>query len=264
MNTNPHFINKSRLNINGRLLYTEHYNNYKHRPTLVFLHDSLGCVQLWRDFPEKLAAAARCNLLIYDREGYGQSAPMSSYRRSNHYLELEADILQQLLTSLNIQNAILFGHSDGGTIALLAASKYPEHIKAIICEAAHIFVEGITLDGIQATIQAFQTTDLPLRLAKYHGNKVETLYRAWTETWTSNDYRTWNIEHVLPQITCPLLFIQGEDDEYGSLEQVERTITQVGGVAKKHIIPGIGHTPHKSVADEVLLASVTFLQDLDL
>src|SRR5690606_31426451 len=126
------------------------------------------------------------------------------------------------------------------------------------------FVESITLDGIFNTIQAYQTTDLPQRLAKYHGNKVETLYRAWTETWISNDYRTWNIEHFLPHITCPLLFIQGENDEYGSLEQVERTITQVGGIAKKHIIPGTGHTPHKSNPDEVLLASQTFLQDLDL
>lgn len=251
---------KDKLNVNGRLLYIEHHQKFENRPTLVFLHDSLGCTQLWRDFPEKIADRTQCNWLIYDREGYGHSAPMSTYRRPTNYMEQEADILNKLLIQLGLQNNILFGHSDGGTIALLTASKYPDHIKAIICEAAHIFVEGITLDGIEASLEAFKTSDLRQRLYKYHGNKVETLYKAWTDTWTSNDYRMWNIEHFLPQITCPLLFIQGEKDEYGSLDQVERTVNQVNGPAQKYIIPDIGHTPHKAVPEEIIKTTTDFIK----
>jgi len=221
----------------------------QNNPTIVFLHDSLGCIQLWRDFPQKLAEATQCNVLVYDRLGYGKSEPMPTYERPTNYMELEADILNDLIITLNIDNAILFGHSDGGTIALLTASKYPERIKALICEAGHVFVEDVTLKGIYEAMEAYKTTNLPERLAKYHGDKVDTIFKAWTETWTHSDYRDWNIEHFLPKIVCPLLFIQGEADEYGTLAQVEKTIAQVSGNAEKFIIPNIGHTPHKEATE---------------
>jgi pimeloyl-ACP methyl ester carboxylesterase len=236
------------MNINGKDLYVAFENTYKNAPTIVFLHDSLGCAALWRDLPQKLAEATHCNLMVYDRFGYGLSEPMSSYQRPVNYLELEADVLNELLNTLDIDHAILFGHSDGGSIALIAASKYPERIEAVICEAAHIFVEEVTLKGIYKAIEAYKNSDLADRLRKYHGNKTDTIFKAWTEIWTESDYRDWNIEHFLPGIYCPLLFIQGEADEYGTLKQVEKTISGVSGKAEKYIIPNVGHTPHKEAA----------------
>ena len=240
-------------------IYIARRDEHPGRPTLVFLHDSLGCTVLWRDFPQKLADATQCNLLIYDRLGYGQSAPMPTHERPVNYMELEADKLNELLIAQNIDNAILFGHSDGGTIALIAASKYPHRIKAVICEAAHIFVEDITLTGIRAAMETYRTTDLAQRLAKYHGDKVDTLFRAWTETWTRLDYRNWNIESLLPAITAPLLFIQGDADEYGSLDQVRKTTSQVSGPAEEYILPDVGHTPHKEAPEATLEAASRFI-----
>ncbi|WP_413998902.1 alpha/beta fold hydrolase [Flavobacterium sp. W1B] len=250
------------MNSNHKELYIEYQNNYENRPTLVFLHDSLGCAQLWRDFPQKLAEATQCNVLMYDRLGYGKSEPMPTYERPTNYMELEADVLNELLSKLDIDNAILFGHSDGGTIALLTASKYPEKIKATIVEAGHIFVEDETLKGIYEAIESYNTTNLPERLAKYHGEKVETIFKAWTETWTRNDYRNWNIEHFLSGITCPLLFIQGEADEYGTLAQLEKTISQVSGQAEKFIIPNIGHTPHKEATEQVITKTIDYILNI--
>lgn len=231
---------------------------------MVFLHDSLGCTALWRDFPQQLADAARCNALLYDRLGYGLSAPMPAGERPVSYMETEADTLNALLAHLEMDKVILFGHSDGGSIALITAGKYPRRIKAVICEAAHIFVEEITLQGIRDAMHAYQTTTLPQRLQKYHGDKTDALFRAWAETWTRNDFRDWNIEHFLPAITCPLLFIQGEADEFGTRAQVERTISQVSGQASQYIIPNIGHTPHKEAPALTLRAAKGFIETLVL
>jgi len=248
--------------INGKKLYTEFVNEYKDRPVLVFLHDSLGSTQLWRDFPHQLAAAVQCNVLIYDRLGYGKSDPMPTHERATYYMETEADVLYEVLAKSGITDAILFGHSDGGTIALLTAAKYPENIKAVICEAGHIFVEDVTLKGIYEAMDAYTNTNLSQRLEKYHGDKTETLFRAWTETWTRADYRDWNIEHFLSNITCPLLFIQGENDEYGTMDQVDKTINQVSGQSEKYIVPRTGHTPHKESPELTLKVAKSFIDSV--
>ncbi len=240
------------IEVKGEKLYTEYSHSFENRPVLVFLHDSLGCTQLWRDFPEQLSAAAQCNILVYDRLGYGKSYPMFTHERENNYMELEADVLNDLLGVLGIEEAILFGHSDGSTIALITAAKYPEKVKAVICEAGHIFVEDVTVKGVKNVLQAYQTTNLPERLRKYHGDKVETLMKAWTGIWLSDRFRNWNIESLLKDIQAPLLFIQGEKDEYGTLDQVEKTVFQVSGNAETFIIPDVGHTPHKEVPEMVL------------
>lgn len=249
------------IDVKGHKLYLEYFNSDEKRPAIIFLHDSLGSVQLWRDFPAKLCEATGCNVLVYDRLGYGKSAPMVTHERPVNYMELEADLLNDLLYKLNINNAILFGHSDGGTIALIMAAKYPEKVKAVICEAGHIFVEEVTLKGIHEAVEAYQTTNLAERLQKYHGDKVDTLFKAWTETWTRDDYRNWNIEYLLKDIVCPLLFIQGEADEYGTLGQVEKTVSQVSGHVEKFIIPGIGHTPHKESPELVLGRVTQFIEE---
>lgn len=244
------------IEIQGNKLYVEYQNNFENRPTIVFLHDSLGCATLWRDFPKRIAETSQCNVLVYDRLGYGKSDSMPTYIRPINYLEIEAVILNDLLENLQIENTILFGHSDGGSIALIAASKFKNRIKMVICEAAHIFVEDITLQGIREAVEAYKTTNLAVRLQKYHGDKTETIFKAWTQTWLRSDFKNWNIEYLLPEIIAPLLFIQGENDEYGTLNQVDKTIALVSGKSEKCLIPNIGHTPHKE-APELILSKIT-------
>jgi len=234
------------------------------RPTLVFLHDSLGCIELWRDFPQLLADAVGCNVLVYDRLGYGESIAMPTFERPVDYLEKEADLLNDILEHYTIKQAILFGHSDGGSIALITAAKYPQRITALICEAGHIFVEDITLNGIREAINQYTTTDLKTRLAKYHSNKVEAIFKAWTLTWTREDFRDWNIEHLLPLITCPLLFIQGRNDEFGSLKQLHTTVAAVSGNAEAFIVPNAGHTPHKEAKEAVIKEATSFINEIKL
>lgn len=228
-------------------------------PTLIFLHDSLGCIDLWRDFPEKLGEATHCNIIVYDRQGYGKSCPFEERERENNYLEVEADVLNALIEKCGIEEAILFGHSDGGSIALIAAAKYPTYIKAVITEGAHIFVEDITLKGIREAVKTFQTSNLKEKLQKYHGDKTESVFWAWAKTWLSDEFKSWNIEGFLPQIKCPVLVIQGENDEYGSQAQVNGIVKQVSGKKEKYIIPSVGHTPHKEASEIVLKYVINFI-----
>lgn len=216
--------------------------------TIVFLHDSLGCIALWRDFPEELAMAAGMNALVYDRRGYGASSPFDGTPRGKDYLEKESDVLLQLLEHYAITNPILFGHSDGGTIALLAAAKFPGKIKALVTEGAHVFVEDLTLDGIEQVAAQFGTTDLPARLARYHGDKTQAVFDAWAGTWLADSYRDWNIEHFLPRIICPAYVIQGEADEFGSILQVQSITSKVSAPSESYLIPNAGHSPHKQSA----------------
>ncbi|MEZ0483338.1 alpha/beta fold hydrolase [Fibrella aquatica] len=248
--------------INGATLRISQSPIGNDQPTLIFLHDSLGCIALWRDFPTKLGQATNCNVLVYDRQGYGKSSPFADHERRLDYLEKEADVLNELIKQCGIKQAILFGHSDGGSIALLAAAKYPSCIVGVITEGAHIFVEGSTLAGIQTAVEAYRTTNLNERLQKYHGDKTDAVFRAWADTWLSDNFKLWNIEHFLPRIKCPVLVIQGEQDEYGSLEQVQGIVRQVSGQASQLIIPGSGHTPHKEAQDVVLAHATSFINHL--
>jgi pimeloyl-ACP methyl ester carboxylesterase len=250
------------ISLNRKGLFIHHQENHEGRPTIVFLHDSLGCISLWRDFPAKLGKLTQCNILVYDRLGYGKSDPMPDVPRPVNYLEAEAETLNDLLNELSIEQPILFGHSDGGSIALLTAAKYPEKIKAVISEAAHVFVEEITLLGIREAMTAYQTTNLKERLEKYHGDNTDTLFRAWTQTWTRADFRNWNIESFLPAITCSVLVLQGTNDEFGSLAQVNSILNSVSGNAEKVLIEGSGHTPHKETPEETLAAVAGFINNL--
>ncbi len=250
------------LTVNGQQLYVRLIEKYSGRPTIIFLHDSLGCTSLWRDFPSVLCDSTQCNMVVYDRRGYGLSAPMPGPERTNLYMHDEADTLINLLSELNIEQPILFGHSDGASIALIAAGKYPATFSAVIAEAGHVLVEQITLNGIKDAVVQFNNTDLQIKLEKYHGNKTETLFRAWTETWLSETFSTWNIEQLLPSIICPVLVIQGEADEYGSIKQVEAISAKASGEVEVYMIPGTGHTPHKERREEVLQRTIGFVNEL--
>lgn len=229
-------------------------------PTIIFLHDSLGCIQLWRSFPAKLGETANCNTIVYDRLGYGQSSAFKHEDRHLNYMELEADKLIELLDKWGLEQAILFGHSDGGSIAIIAAGKYPDRIRAIITEGAHVFVEPITLKGIEEAIDLYAQTDLRVKLAKYHGNKTKKMFDAWSKTWTQPFFKDWNIESFVRTMKCPSLVIQGENDEYGSLAQVNSISEQSGGIVTTLILPDTKHTPHKEKTEVVLTASNEFIR----
>lgn len=241
-------------------LAIEHIVYDSKAPTLVFLHDSLGCIALWRNFPEQLAKLTGCNYLIYDREGYGRSSTSDFLDRKKGYLEIEADKLGRLLEQLDIKKTILFGHSDGASIALLTAAQYPEKISAVISEAAHVFVEQITLDGVEAAHKQFQTTTLSKRLEKYHGDKAEAVFNAWTSIWLNEDFLDWNMEEALSKILCPTLIIQGTADAYGSMRQVEAIADLVKGPVEVFTPKGLGHSPHKEAPSVILETVKDFIQ----
>lgn len=252
---------KKTIQFNGNEIAIEHVIKDTTKPTLVFLHDSLGCIKLWRDFPKRLAELTNLNYLVYDREGYGESSAIKFDRKSN-YMELEANKLELLLSALKIDKVFLFGHSDGATISLIYAAKFPQKVLGIISEAAHVFLESITIKGIEQALHSFNTTNLEERLKKYHGNKVRDVFFAWTDIWTCEDYQSWNIEELLPKITCPTLVIQGTADEYGSLKQVESIVNNVSGKSEIFIPEGLAHTPHKEKPDLVLARSGEFINKL--
>lgn len=172
------------------------------KPTIIFLHDSLGCIELWRDFPEKMANATGYNVLVYDRQGYGKSCPFIYEKRDKNYLHLEAEFLNDLMSYWDLKEAILFGHSDGGTISLIMAALYPEKVKAVITEGCHIFVDDLTIDGINNAVEQYQNTNLHERLVRYHGEKTSKLFSLWVDTWREPTFADWSIENILPKIEC--------------------------------------------------------------
>lgn len=231
-------------------------------PTLVFLHDSLGCIPTWRDFPARLATRTHLDALVYDRRGYGGSSPFPPSPRTSRYLEDEAASLIAALAALRISSTILFGHSDGGSIALIAAALEPRLVRAVITEGAHVFVEEVTLAGIQEARETLRTTNLRAKLMRHHGDKTDGVTSAWIDTWLSPGFRDWNIEPYLPRIICPVLAIQGTADEYGTEAQVQAIVSGVSGPARALMIPDVGHTPHRDAADVVIDATTAFLSTL--
>ncbi|WP_271767651.1 alpha/beta fold hydrolase [Aquimarina algiphila] len=234
----------------------------KRKPTFIFLHDSLGCNELWRDFPQKLASETGYNAISYDRQGYGQSEPFTILERDHNYLKKEAQTLGKIIKHLSLKNVILFGHSDGGSIALLAAALFPESIIGIITEGAHVFVEQETINGIKAAIEAYKNTNLREKLIKYHGDKTDDVFRVWTKTWLSKSYQSWNIEEYLPHIICPSLIIQGKKDEYGTIDQVNAIVNTTKGNSTSLLIPEVGHTPHRENPEVVIGETIKFVRNL--
>lgn len=175
-------------------------------------------------------------------------------------MEKEAEILVSLIEECQINNAILFGHSDGASIALLAASLGLDAIRAVISVGAHVFVEDVTLKGIRKAKLDYQTTNLKEKLEKYHGDKTEAMFKAWTATWTAPFFASWNIEYCLPKIHIPVFVIQGDLDEFGSAEQVKRIEQQVSGRSKSWLIPGLKHSPHKEQPVLILEETTAFIQ----
>lgn len=230
------------------------------RPTLLLLHEGLGCVSMWRHFPEKLAAATGCRLIVWSRAGYGGSDPYPE-PRTPRYMQREGEqMLPALLAALNIERPILVGHSDGGSIALIFAGAHPEAVLGVAVMAPHEFVEEETLAGIRAARQLWAKTDWPARLARYHRD-ASRVFGDWNDTWLSADFRNWNIESYLPKIRCPVLAIQGEDDEYATMRQIEVIAEQVADTQLLKL-SACGHSPQRDQEVAVLDALAAFVSRL--
>lgn len=228
------------------------------RPTLVFLHEGLGSVAMWRDFPARVAAATGCRTLVYSRYGYGQSDVLEAPFPVRYMHDEALLALPELLDKLSIGNPLLIGHSDGGSIALIHAGAAQRAVSGLILMAPHVFVEDISVDSIAKARVSFETTDLPKRLAKYHRDADKTFW-GWNNIWLHPDFRRWNIEQYLPAVCCPVLAIQGEDDEYGTFAQIEAIRDQVSGEVDVLELADCRHFPHKDQPQATLEAMMAFV-----
>ncbi|MFN3555106.1 MAG: alpha/beta fold hydrolase [Bacteroidales bacterium] len=228
-------------------------------PVLVFLHEGLGCVEQWKDFPQKLAERLGLPALLYDRLRYGRSDAWDQPFASD-YLHREAfEVLPALLHCLGItQKLILVGHSDGGTIALLFAAKFPQRVLAVVSEADHVVNEPITREGIQNTVKAYQEGMLKKQLVRYHGAKTDDLFYGWSGFLLSPQGEQWNILTELSQIRCPVLAIQGKKDVYGSIHQLGLKMQHIAADVNVLLLEDCGHIPHREKQATVIQSIACF------
>ena len=228
-------------------------------PTVVFLHEGLGSVALWKDFPERFCRAHGLRGLVFSRYGYGRSTPRPlDEPLTADFMHYEADVvLPALLARLGLVRPWLFGHSDGASIALLHAARHGAELSGIVIAAPHIMVEETGLASIRQAREAYLHGALRARLAQYHQD-VDSAFRGWTDIWLDPAFRDWDIRGEVANITVPVLAIQGEGDEYGTLEQV-RGIGRLAPQTQLMILPDCGHSPHRDQAARIIAEAGRFI-----
>ncbi|MGP4845513.1 alpha/beta fold hydrolase [Marinobacter sp. 1Y8] len=228
-------------------------------PTVVFLHESLGNIALWKRFPARLAEMTGSDVLVYERRGYGASSD-ETLPRPYHYQEDEGQIwLPRLLDALDIEEVVLVGHSDGGSIALIAAAALGKRARGLITMAAHTWADHLTVSGIQNMIHRYSEDGLREKFLRHHGKRTDDLFQAWHTIWLDEGFQQWmNFSHWLAAIECPALIIQGKDDEYGVPEQVTDIVKGIGPSAQPVFLENTGHSPHLEQPEQVL----TLIYDL--
>src|SRR5579875_3657678 len=226
----------------GRRIEIQRIEVRRGSPEIVFLHEGLGSVAMWRDFPERLAGAAGYNALLYSRYGYGRS-----------------DALAEVLEKTGIEWPVLFGHSDGASIALIYASAHPA--RAVIALAPHVFVEQMAVDGVAAIRRDYEQGGLRQKLARYHDHPDSAFY-GWNDIWLAPEFRAWCIEEELARISIPVLAVQGYEDEYGTIEQLERMRRRIRRFEALKLA-GCRHSPHRDQPEAVIGAARRFLQEAD-
>jgi len=249
------------LIVNGkRLEVVWHGPLPEEAPTIVFLHEGLGCVAMWRDFPARLAAATSCSALVYSRSGYGRSDPCS-LPRSIHFMHEEGqETLPELLKQAGVQKCILIGHSDGGSIAIIyAGSVTAIPLLGLVTESAHVFCEEKTVHSIRKAKEMFKKGDLCQKLKKYHEDNIDCAFWGWNDVWLQPDFKNWNIEEYVPKIKVPMLVIQGENDEYGTFSQVDSIARLAGAKAEILMVSDCGHNPHQEQEVAVFQAMKDFI-----
>ncbi|WP_299201629.1 alpha/beta hydrolase [uncultured Amphritea sp.] len=246
--------------LHGRHKHNEGWD----RPTLVLLHEALGHIDMWKDFPQQLANNTCLDLFVYERRGYGRSSSIT-LPRPDDYLEQEGrDWLKPVLDAAGLDQIVLVGHSDGGSIALIGAACLQDRVVAIITEAAHIRIDSLTTAGIVEAVELYNATDLPKKLERYHGERTDLLFRAWHETWLRERFQPLDLSGYLNDIRCPALIIQGEDDQYGERAQVDDIVSGIGASAEALFLPNCGHVPHLQAQQITLDAMSGFLESLGI
>jgi pimeloyl-ACP methyl ester carboxylesterase len=247
------------LKAGGRSLSYEWIEGEPGRPALVFLHEGLGSIRQWRDFPAKLCAATGCAGLVYDRYGYGQSDVLAEPRRTVRFMHDEGLIsLTEVLATLKVKGPILIGHSDGASIALIHAGS--EHaVRGVVAMAPHVFIEPLCLSSIVTASEAFERTDLKDKLGRYHRDARKTFY-GWADVWLDPEFKGWDIRgEFLPKVRCPVLAIQGHDDEYGTMAQLDEIERRVSGPCQLVKLDNCGHAPFRDQPDVVLSKVSSFV-----
>ena len=250
------------LKLKNQLINYKIIDGIGNKPFLVFLHEGLGCIEMWKSFPEKLCRRTSCPGLLYDRTGYGKSSPLESDWTINYHFYYALDELPSVINTLIPgSDYIMIGHSDGATIALLYASEKPDNLLSMIIEAPHVFVEEKTVESIKKAYDAFMRGELD-KLRKYHGNKTERIISAWAGSWTDDKFRSWNIEHILPSIEIPHLIIQGGKDRYGTEKQYKIIEEKTTGRTDLFIIPECGHSPHITYQESTLNRTAEYIKNI--
>ncbi|RTR05247.1 alpha/beta fold hydrolase [Halomonas nitroreducens] len=229
------------------------------RSPIVLLHDSLGCVALWRDFPARLARATGRQVIAYDRLGYGRSAPHPGPQPISFIEDEARGAFAAVTRQLGLERFVLLGHSVGGAMAVAAAGHHPEACEGLVTVAAQAFTEARTLAGIREAERAFAAPGQMARLARHHSDKAEWVLRSWVETWHSTAFRNWCLDEALRRVRCPTLALHGEHDEYGSLAQPRRIAALAAGTAEAGILPDCGHVPHRECPEQLIAAIAPFL-----
>jgi pimeloyl-ACP methyl ester carboxylesterase len=227
------------------------------RPTLLLLHEGLGSISTWREFPSQLAAATRCPVVVYSRYGYGNSDVLAAPFGVDYMHREALEALPELLGKLGIAAPILVGHSDGASIALIYAGAR-NALRGLVALAPHVFVEDLSVKSIAEAKVAFEATDLPEKLGRHHADVRKTFY-GWNDIWLHPDFRRWNIESFLPPIACPVLAIQGYDDEYGTMAQLDAIAVQVGGPCEVVGLADCGHRVHRDQPEKAVAAIARFV-----
>jgi pimeloyl-ACP methyl ester carboxylesterase len=228
-------------------------------PVLIFLHEGLGSARLWRDFPAQLSGVTGLPGLVYSRYGYGGSDVLAGERAISYMHDEALDSLPELREKLNLDDVILVGHSDGASIALIhaAAGRWP--VRSLILEAPHVFVEDLTVASIEKAAEAYVNSTLAARIANHHLDGTKT-FQGWNRIWRDPAFRSWNIEDCLPAITCPVLVIQGEDDEYGTVLQVDSVAERCSGSIETLMLPACRHSPHRDQPGIVRERAAVFIR----
>lgn len=229
--------------------------------TLVLLHEGLGCLALWKDFPQQLARRTGCPVLVYSRAGYGGSDPCSLPRPVS-FMHAEAlKVLPRILDAAQVKRALLVGHSDGASIALLAAGCGRDpRLQGLVLMAPHVFVEELTLHSIRAAAQAYADGNLRRRLSPYHGSNVDCAFKGWSGVWLDAEFASWNIEDCLAHINIPVLCIQGQEDNYGTVRQLDKISAGLPQPPDILLLPDCGHSPFRDQALATLEAIEHFVR----
>jgi pimeloyl-ACP methyl ester carboxylesterase len=227
-------------------------------PTIVMLHEGLGSISHWKDFPHQLAQETSAGVFVYSRYGHGASDSLQE-PRSVRYMHHEAQtVLPEILRQAGIQHPVLLGHSDGASIAIVYAGSFPDSPAGLILEAPHVFVEDISVSSIAQARVLYEQTDLPQRLAKHHAD-ADSLFWGWNNIWLDPDFRDWNIESFLDLIPCPVLALQGAQDEYGTVKQIGAIQARIPSTSAL-VLDDCKHAPHRDQREATLSAINHFLR----